>query len=36
MGENDQEKSASVSKANTPEEIGEFWDNHIRNRPKET
>ncbi len=28
MGENDMEKETSISKAQTPEEIGEFWDNH--------
>ncbi len=28
MGENDQEKRSSISKAQTPEETGEFWDNH--------
>ncbi len=28
MGENEQEKRTSISKAQTPEEIGEFWDNH--------
>ncbi len=28
MGENEQEKMTSISKAQAPEEIGEFWDNH--------
>ena len=28
MNENDQKGRTSISKASTPEEIGEFWDSH--------
>lgn len=28
MNENNQKGRTSISKANTPEEIGEFWDSH--------
>lgn len=28
MNENDRERQTSISKANSPEEIGEFWDSH--------